>query len=85
MNTSTPLKQNNHMRKKIKNITCSAFRERQKMLGMWLCMLLMASSTLTNAQNNQKIYHWMQQLGGPGWDVAHQYSYRQQKQCVCGR
>ncbi|WP_161636329.1 T9SS type A sorting domain-containing protein [Saccharicrinis fermentans] len=35
---------------------------------IWVGILLMLSITV-NAQNPQKIYHWMQQLGGPGWDI----------------
>lgn len=31
-------------------------------LLVWLCFN-------AKAQDNQKIWHWMQQLGGPGWDI----------------
>ncbi len=34
-----------------------------------VCGSFFLNCSIAHAQDNQKIYHWIQQLGGPGWDL----------------
>ncbi len=44
-------------------------QKQQLIIGICMVLFFMGNSVLTLAQDSQKIWHWMEQLGGPGWDI----------------